>query len=125
LADGNIVVASTSGDALAQSGIGRRCVERRRALEVAGVVEADEVAHLVGHGVLEIVERLPAAAQVGVRDQVAQLKWKALTSMSASRMIPDDVLADTDVSASAAGSYDARRSHVALSVSLHQFGRGR
>ena len=45
-------------------------VERGRALDVTGVVEPDEVAHFVGQRVLEIVERLPVAAQIGMRNQI-------------------------------------------------------
>ena len=68
LADGNIVVSRTSADALAQSVIGAPVLSmRRRALEVTGVVEPDEVAHLVGQRVLEIVVRLSVAAQVGMQ----------------------------------------------------------
>src|SRR5262245_27842463 len=40
--------------------------------------------------------------------------------MSASRMMPDEVLADTDVSASAAGSYGTAGSQPPLAVCLHQ-----
>ena len=68
LADGNIVVASTSGDALAQSGIGVPVLSSGAGgCEVAGVVQADQVAHLVRHRVLQIVERLAVAAQIRVQ----------------------------------------------------------